>query len=263
MPKIGFIGYGSMGSIILNALLDAKAIPPNKVIVTNRTPGKLKDFRARYPEVEIAGDIPELAAKSARVFICTSTGAVKEVLNKIKGILPPNAHVITITGAIGIKSIESIFPGKITRIMPTQIAAVGEGVTLVSHNRRVPPRDRDFIRKALRKIGEVKEITDKQFDLGAVCRNFCAAAAPHGDFTPEEIKEMTVMTLYGTARLLKERKISFEELIGKVATKGGVSEEGVKILDRELPGVFKEMFRVTMDKREKIKQQTRTQFESG
>jgi pyrroline-5-carboxylate reductase len=275
MAKTGFIGYGNMGSIILRALLDAKAIPGNRVIVTNRTPEKLKDFTLKYPEVEIAGTISELAAKSERVFICTSTGVVKEVLNKIKDILPENAHVITITGNIEIKSIEGIFTGKISKIMPTQIAAVGEGVTLVCHNRKVLPQDREFIRKAFQKIGEVREITEKQFGLGAeltscapaffaaVCRNFVAAAALHKSFTPAEINEMTVLTLYGTAKLFKEHPISFEKLIEKVATKGGISEEGVKILDRELPGIFEELFQVTMTKREKIKQQIHKQFGMG
>jgi pyrroline-5-carboxylate reductase len=272
MAKTGFIGYGSMGSIILHALLDAKAIPRNRVIVANRTPEKLKAFALKYPEVEIAGTIPELAAKSERVFICTSTGVVKEVLNKIKDILPENAHVITITGHIEIKSLEGIFTGKISKIMPTQIAAVGEGVTLVCHNQKVLPGDREFIYKAFSKIGKVKEISEMQFGLGteltscapaffaAICRNFSAAAARHGGFTPEEINEMTVLTLYGTAKLLKEQPVSFEELIEKVATKGGISEEGVKILDRELPGIFEELFRVTMTKREKLKQQIREQF---
>jgi pyrroline-5-carboxylate reductase len=275
MAKIGFIGYGRMGSIMLNALLDAKTMPQKRVTVTNRSREKLKAFTLKYPEVEIAGTIPELAAKSERVFICTSTGVVKTVLSEMLPYLPENAHIITITGHIEIRSLEGIFIGKISKIMPTQLAAVSEGVTLVCHNRKVLPRDREFIHKAFGKIGVVKEITEKQFDLGseltscapaffaAICRNFAAAAASHGAFTPEEINEMTVLTLYGTAKLLKEQPISFEELIEKVATKGGISEEGVKILDRELPGIFEELFRVTMGKREKLKQQIRAQFDSG
>jgi pyrroline-5-carboxylate reductase len=274
MGKIGFIGYGAMGSIMLQALLDAKAIPQQKVIVTNRTLEKLKSFSTRYPDVEIAGNISELAAKSERVFICTSTGVVKSVLTEIIDHLPENAHIITITGNIEIKSVESIFRGKITKLMPTQIAEVGEGVTLVCHNKKVLPRDREFIRRAFSKIGMVREISEAQFDLGteltscapaffaAIFRNLSAVASRHGDLTPEERNEMIILTLYGTAKLLKERAVSFEQLITRVATKGGISEEGVKIIDRELPGIFEEMLQATMGKREKIKQQIREQFKS-
>jgi pyrroline-5-carboxylate reductase len=274
MGKIGFIGYGAMGSIMMQALLDAKAISPDNVIVTNRTLEKLNAFHAGYPEVEIARSISELATKSERIFICTSTGVVKSVLSEMIQHLPENVHVITTTGNIEIKSIEGIFNGKITKVMPTQIAAVGEGVTLVCHNKKVTPEDREFIREAFCKIGRVKETGEAQFDLGteltscapaffaAICCNFSAVAAHHGDFTSEERDEMIVLTLYGTAKLLKERDISFDQLITKVATKGGISEEGVKILDRELPGVFEELFRVTMGRRQKIKQQITKQFSS-
>ena len=110
MGKIGFIGYGAMGSIMLKALLDAKAIPQTKVMLTNRTLAKLDDFSKKYPKVEIAKSVPELAAKSERVFICTSTGAVKQVLEELVRYLPENAHAITITGVIEMKCIESIFP---------------------------------------------------------------------------------------------------------------------------------------------------------
>lgn len=272
MGKIGFIGYGAMGSIMLKALLDAKAIPQNRVILTNRTLEKLKDFTSKYPKVEISKNVPELAGKCERVFICTSTAVVKPVLEELVRYLPENAHVITITGTIEMKCIERIFPGRITKIMPTQIEEVGEGVTLVCHNKKALAKDKEFLRAAFEKIGLVKEVEERQFDLAteltscspafyaAICGNLAEVAKRHGDFSVDELKTLIIPTLYGTAKLLKKRKIDPAALIARVATKGGISEEGVKILDRELPGVFEELFKVTMGKREKTKQQIREQF---
>jgi len=42
--------------------------------------------------------------------------------------------------------------------------------------------------------------------------------------------------------------------------KGGITEEGAKILDRELPAIFDELLTVTLAKRETIKQQMRQQY---
>lgn len=272
MGKIGFIGFGSMGSIMLKALLDAGAIPENKAILITRTPEKLKDFARKYPKVEIAGSLSELASKSGRVFICTGTKEVKPVLTELIRYLPENTHVITITGAIGIKCVESIFPGRITKIMPTQISEIGAGVTLVCHNKKALPEDREFISAAFGAIGKVKEITENQFDLGAdltscapafyaaICRNLADVAMRHGDFTPDELKEIIIPTFYGTAKLFMERGISFNDLIARVATKGGISEEGVKVLDRALPGIFDELLSVTLNKREKTKELIREQY---
>jgi pyrroline-5-carboxylate reductase len=272
MGKIGFIGFGAMGSIMLKALLDAHALAEDNVIVITRTPEKLRDFHKKYPGVEIAKTLPEFAAKCARAFICTGTRDVKPVLIELVKYLPQDAHVITITGTIEIKCVESIFPGRITKIMPTQIAEVGAGVTLVFHNQNTLPEDRQFIKSAFEKIGQVKEIPENQLDLGAdltgcapafyaaILRSFSDAAARHGSFTSDELKELVVSTCYGTVKLLSERDVTFDELITRVATKGGITEEGVKILDREMPGIFNEVLETTLEKRIKIKKQIREQY---
>jgi pyrroline-5-carboxylate reductase len=156
--------------------------------------------------------------------------------------------------------------------MPTQVARVGAGVTLVCHNAKTTATDREFITTAFRRIGAVKEISESQFSLAAdlsscapafyaaICRSLCAAAGRHGALTPEEIKEISVATLYGTAKLLQETGESFSGLIKSVATPGGISEEGVKILDRTLPAVFDEVLSVTLSKRRKVLQQMHEQY---
>ncbi len=272
MNKIGFIGFGAMGSIMLKALLDAGAIPEKNVVLNTRTPSKLGDFSKKYPGVKIVDNLPKLASQCVRVFICTGTREVKPVLEELVKYLPQNAHVITITGAIELKCIETIFNGSISKLMPTQIAAIGEGVTLVTHNAKATPADRSFIAKAFGKIGRVKEITEEQIDLAAdltgcspaffaaIVRSLAKAAGHHGNFTSDELNDLILPTYYGTAKLLMESGITPDDLIARVATKGGITEEGVKILDKALPNVFDEMLRVTLGKRLKIKQQIREQY---
>jgi pyrroline-5-carboxylate reductase len=272
MSKIGFIGYGNMGGTMLRALLKAGAIPEDKVMVFTRTPDKLKDFIIDHPRVEVARSLTDLGSKCQRVFICTGTKEVKPVLSELVAYLPQEAQVISITGTIEIKCLESIFKGRITKIMPTMIFEVGEGVTLVCHNVKVPPEDKDFIHSAFGKISRVKEIREDQFDLAAdltscapaffaaILQNFAETARKHGDFTADEIKELILRTCYGTAKLLLEKKTGFSELISKVATKGGISEEGVKVLNSRLPETFDELLNVTLDKRRKTKKLMRQEY---
>jgi pyrroline-5-carboxylate reductase len=272
MGKIGFIGFGAMGSIIVKALVGIKAIPEKQIILTTRTPEKLKSFAAQHKKIEVAASIRELAEKSERVFICTGSKEVKPVLEEVVSYLPANAHIITITGMIEIKCIESIFKGRISKIMPTQIAEVGKGVTLVCHNANALPEDREFIKSAFSKVGKVKEIKESQMDLAsdlsacapafyaATLRSLTDVAQRHGDLSADEIREISLATVYGTAKLLLERDISFTGLIGRVATPGGISEEGVKILDRAMPAVFDEVLSTTLAKRVKIRAQMREQY---
>jgi pyrroline-5-carboxylate reductase len=57
-----------------------------------------------------------------------------------------------------------------------------------------------------------------------------------------------------------DKDTGFEELIKRVATPGGITGEGVKILDRALPAVFDDVFQTTLAKREKLRAQMRRQY---
>lgn len=46
--------------------------------------------------------------------------------------------------------------------------------------------------------------------------------------------------------------MSFEEVMTRVATKGGITEEGVKVLNVGLPKIFDELFQETLAKRKKM-----------
>jgi pyrroline-5-carboxylate reductase len=272
MDKTGFIGFGNMGGTMLKALLHYGAISADKVIVFTRTQEKLKDLIGEYPGVEVAKSVSSLGPKCERVFICTGTREVKPVLNELAGCLPAGAHVISITGTIEIRCLESIFGGCISKIIPSMICEAGEGVTLVCHNKKVRPEDKEYIRSAFGKIGRVKETREDQLDLAvdltscapaffaAILHNLAAIAGKYGDFSEEELRELILPTCHGTAGLLMEKKLDDNELISRVATRGGISEEGVKILDSRLPEIFDELLNVTLDKRQKIKKQMRQQY---
>jgi pyrroline-5-carboxylate reductase len=53
--------------------------------------------------------------------------------------------------------------------------------------------------------------------------------------------------------LLHEKRFGFDELIARVATKGGITEEGLKILDEHLPFVFDELLETTLNKHQRVK----------
>ena len=272
MGKNGFVGFGNMGSTMLMALLKARAIPEDDVVVFTRTKEKLKRFITDYPKVEVARSISDLGRRCKRVFICTGTIEVKAVLTELSACLPADAHVITIAGTLEMRCLESIFEGRISKIMPTMIYEVGEGVTLVCHNRKVLPEDKEFIHIAFSKIGSVKEIREEQFDLAAdltscapafysaILNNLVQVARRHDDFTVDELNKLVLPTFYGTAKLLLKTGADYDGLISRVATKGGISEEGVKVLDKELPGTFDELFDKTLGKREMTKKQMRAQY---
>jgi pyrroline-5-carboxylate reductase len=272
MDTTGFIGFGNMGGTLLKALIKFGAIAEDRIVVTTRTPGRLNDFLKQYPAVKEVGNVSEVGSACRRVFLCTGTREVKPVLTELARYLPQNAHVITITGSIEFRCLETIFTGGITKVMPTMISEVGEGVTLVCHNDKVPSADREFISTVFCRIGLVKEITEKQVDLAAdltscapaffaaILRTLMEAAKNHGDFPPEELSDLILRTCQGTTRLLLANKNDFDGLMSRVATRGGITAEGLKVLEAKLPEVFDDLLNITLSKREMVKRQIRTQY---
>ncbi len=60
-------------------------------------------------------------------------------------------------------------------------------------------------------------------------------------FKKEETFKILAETLNSTAYILKEDIYSPDELINKVATKNGITQKGLDVLDKDLPDIYKRL----------------------
>jgi pyrroline-5-carboxylate reductase len=272
MTKTGFIGYGHMGSVLLNALLDTGAIAASDLLVATRTANKLAGLKTKYTAVGIAEDNRLVADLCDPVFLCVGTYQVQPVLMDIRDRMHADSHLVLISGGVEITAVERVYSGPLTRIMPTLLAEVRAGVTLVCHNSREPAGTRNRLREMLSRIGAVKEIPESSFDLfavftscapgllAAICEQFVQARIHSGGISANDARAMLVESLYGTAKLLREKQEGFRELTARVATPGGATEGGADVLNTGLPEVFRQMFAAIGERHDARKQVTRRQF---
>jgi pyrroline-5-carboxylate reductase len=265
MDKIGFIGLGNMGGALWQSLLEFGAFSQEEVLVSTRTKEKTKGFISRFPEVKIMDSNIELARESRTIFIGVKTGDVREVLLEIRPYLQSEAHLIIITGGLTTNNVAKIFSGKFTKIIPSLPCTVGESVTLVFQNPLVRAQEASRLEKWLNCLGLVKIIDEDHFEIGAdltscapafiasIFKHFMEVGLRHSRFKQQEVEQMVLITLLGTARLLQEKKIGFDKLIARVATKGGITEEGLKVLNEHLPFVFDEGLEATLNKHQIVK----------
>jgi pyrroline-5-carboxylate reductase len=272
MKKIGFIGYGSMGSVILNGFLDSGILKPFNVTVSTRTRSKLTELEKIYPEIEIADDNIQTAQNSDIIFLFTGTSEVKNVIEEVKNYLSEETHIVYISAALGMDMVSSIFDGKLTKVIPSVTSEVHEGVSLVCHHESVTAEEAEFVDRLFRSIGDVKIVDEADLDMGAditscspafiakIFHEFSIEASKNSNFSREETEKMIISTLYGTSKLLHEKYYGIEQLISAVATKGGITEEGVKVLDSELPELFNELFKTTIKKHQIIRKELEEQY---
>jgi pyrroline-5-carboxylate reductase len=270
--KIGFVGYGNMGSALLNGLLEHGALIGHEVIVSNRTIEKLEPLKKAHPLVKIAVHLADVASADI-IFLSVRTGEVKELVEQLLPGLRGSAHLITINSGLQIKNLEKEFPGKITKVIPSITMGSGHGVALICHNREVDAGSAFLIEEMFSHVGMVQIVNEDQFEVAAdltssapafitdFVQKFAEAGVRHSDLDPETARRMVMETLLGTALVLSSGEVDFDEFKSKVATKGGVTEQGLAVLDQELPQMLDKVLEATILKHEAVKGLITRQFD--
>jgi pyrroline-5-carboxylate reductase len=263
--RCGFIGYGNMGSAVVRALLGDGSLQERDVVVYNRTPGRLKDLGAEHPEVAVAASMAEVARSVEALFICVHSPAVPEVLSQVQGALSPAVHLITINGGIGIGDLEACHDGAVSKVIPSITIETGRGVTLIAHGRKVPAARAEALEALFSRSGMVKVLPENKLAVATdltscgpglmaqMMAEFAFSGARAGGIDEQEALIMVTETMLGTALMLADGPLSPQELAGRVATKGGITEQGLKVLETELPVTFERMFDATGRKRAAVK----------
>lgn len=267
--KIGIIGYGSMGSMLLKGFINNKSVEESDIYISIRSKDKIDMIKSKYKNVNIILNNSDVAKYADILFVCVKPMDFKNVLKEVKENIKKETHIISISSCITIEDIEKIIDGKITKVIPSITSEVNEGISLVCSNKNVKTEDKEVLNYLLNSISIVKYIEEKNFEIGAdltscapglfatIFNEYVEESLKHGSLTAEESIEMVIETLYGTIKLMKEQKIGFEEVLSRVATKGGITEEGAIVLRNRLPDVFKETFEATLSKHEIIKDKIR------
>lgn len=265
MIRTGFIGYGSMGSMMIDSFIRSGNIDPDEIIVSTRTKSKLGVLKERWKGIHTADSNLEVAQKAKYIFICVKPLEVTGILEEIKSVISSDTNIISIAGPVKIAYIEKLTGAKVTKLIPSLTSEVMEGISLVCHGKTVSREEADYIETLLNGISKVKTIKEEEFAfateltscmpgfIASIFEELVGSASRHtNSLSRAEIEEMVLQTLYGTSKLFIDKKMSFGEMIGRVATKGGITEEGVKVLRNGLPDIFDEMFDYTLKKRKLI-----------
>ncbi|MEE8326156.1 MAG: pyrroline-5-carboxylate reductase dimerization domain-containing protein [candidate division NC10 bacterium] len=272
MSKFGFIGYGNMGSTLIDGFLSSGALVPGEVMVSSRTEAGLSPLLEKWPETSVTCDNRRVARESRTLFICVKPLDAGPVLEEIKGVLSDDTHLVSIAACVTISNLETMFGGMITKVIPSVISQVKEGVSLFCHNSKVDHEGAGKIERLFESIGKVVLIDEDQFEvaadltscapgmIAAIFQNFVEAGLRHSRLSQELAQDMVISTLLGTAKLLMAQELGFPELISRVATKGGITEEAAKVLNDGLPGLFDEVFNKTLGKHEAVKSMVREQM---
>ena len=110
-------------------------------------------------------------------------------------------------------------------------------------------------------IGNVIELPENEMGMGSelvscmpgfiasIFDVICTEARKHTEIPEDQIVKMVLNTLSATGDLMLRNNMTFEEVVARVATKGGITEVGTKVVYEELPETIYELFTKTLAKR--------------
>ena len=262
MTRYGFIGTGSMGSMLVRKFISTGMIAPSDITASSKTGLSARALKEKTG-ISAGSSNLAVAANAHVLFICVKPAVVRSVLEEVRSVLKPGVLIVSIAGSVTLADLRDLAGPhhRYVRVMPSVTLEEGAGVTLVAWGPGVNAEDRERILPLFNAIGTAVETPEKNFDLYAdltscapafiavMMREFAAAASRTGTIEPALAECFVRKTLAGTARILDDDRAGFDTLVARVATRGGITEEGVKVLEARLPAVFDGMLDATAEKR--------------
>ncbi|WAA11522.1 late competence protein ComER [Fervidibacillus halotolerans] len=270
--RVGFIGTGNMGTILIESFIESGAVREQEVMITNRRLFKAKKLKERYPHIHLVQNAEEVAKWSDVLFICVKPFDFHPLLKQIHKFVTEDKCLVSITSSITVEQLETIVPCSCVRVIPSITNRAFSGASLLTFGSRTSPPWKAAITLLFKNISHPIEIdqplTRVASDIiscGPAFISYCLQTFIQGAVSETGIDEnvatkLTEEMLIGLGELIKKNIYTLPILQEKVCVKGGITGEGIKVLETyHFEKTFEKMFHAThlkyREELEKIKGQ--------
>jgi competence protein ComER len=270
--KIGIIGVGNMGRMITEAIIDAKAVTPSSLTIANRTMLKALVLKNIYRDITVAKDASDVAKVSNLIFLCVKPLEMQRVIEDILPHLSEDKCVVSITSPVSVRQLESVIPCSVARTIPSITNRARAGVSLITFGDHCSVEWKERLQKLFRDISVPIEIEDKVTRVASdivscgpaffsyLAQRFINAAVNETEIDHETANTLMSEMLVGMGELLKNQHYTLPTLQEKVCVKGGITGEGIKVLEEELGDIFEHVIRATHNKFKEDLEEVNKQF---
>ncbi len=234
-----------MGTAILKALIAKKIFRPSAIGVFE--PDLVRGKVLKKLKVKIFTSNRELARASEVILFAVKPQQMGSVLAEVADEIGPKHLLLSIAAGLDssyfLKRLSSEkSKRRFIRIMPNLASLIGEGAAGIYAHPDATPADRRLAFKIFSAIGRAIFV-DREEDLDAVTAvsgsgpafvyRFAEAVLAASDrlgLPRSTALPLLTQTLIGAARMLETSKTPIADMIQAVASKGGTTEAGLKVL---------------------------------
>ncbi len=252
--KISFIGVGNMASAILGGILSGRGkFSADDVILCDKCPEKAAAFHG----IKSVSSAAEAVNGADYILFAVKPQNFPEMLDEIKSNCADLSAKVFITIAAGISCqtvTDALGDVPVVRVMPNTPLLIGKGTTALCRNAHVTDSEFDIAFSLFSNLGLAVELQENNMNeiialtssspayIFLFIKSMADAASAQGlDLPYDELIKLACSAVIGSAELMMNSTDSAEALIQKVTSKGGTTEQAMRVFNEKcLPLTVKE-----------------------
>lgn len=244
MARLAIIGGGKMGEALVAGLMHAGWADPGDIVVAEIHDERREHLTSLYA-VATTGDTADAVGKAESVVIAVKPQDIDDVLAAMGPAVRPGQLVISIAAGIPIAVIERALGAAVAvvRAMPNTPALLREGAAAIAAGTHAGPEHMARADEILSAVCRIVHLPEKYIDAvtglsgtGPAYVFFLAEAlieAGVGVGLPRDVAyELSIQTLLGAARMLRETSKHPVELREEVTSPAGTTVAAMRVLER-------------------------------
>jgi pyrroline-5-carboxylate reductase len=242
---VGIIGAGNMGEVLIRGLLQSGRVAKSDIITSDVSPDRLTHMSKTYGLRTTSSNV-ELVENASIIIIAVKPQNIDELLDELSTSSHEGHLFISIAAGITTEKLASKMHHQsgIIRVMPNAPASVLAGIAAVYPGRNVSPSDLQRAVSIFECVGRTviiknEALMDVVTGLSGsgpafvflVIESLSDAGVQLG-ISRKESSLLAAQTVYGAAKMLLETGKHPSELKDIVATPGGTTFAGLKMLEK-------------------------------
>lgn len=260
--KIGFIGFGNMGSAIYYGAYRSGVLDEQTSLVYDKNSSQIE-----ADGVNFTNDMQSVFTNCEIVILAVKPNQIADVLSAIE--VPQECLIVSIAAGIMLKHLQALThpKQKIVRVMPNTPALVNAGMCAICGNTYINDADLFKVQHLFEAVGSVVVIDESQMDavvatsgsspayvfmfLHAMIETAQSLGLPYA-----VAKQLATKSLIGAATMAFESEHDMEQLTRNVCSPGGTTIEAVQVFKQQnFEAIIKMAMLACADKSRKMSEQ--------
>ncbi len=241
--KICFLGSGNITEAIISGLIYSNKKIRKNIISTDIRKERLEYISKKFG-VNIISDNINAIRNSDIIIIAVKPQQIEDLLKEISGKIQPSQLVISVAAGITTKYIEKFLDKvPVIRTMPNTPVLVKEGMIVYCKGKYAKEIHENLVKELFSSVGLVISLKEKFFNAVTAVSGSGPAyvfylaetlikSAEKLGLDKKTAKILTIQTILGAAKLMKNSFDEPEILRKKVTSPGGTTEQAIKVFEK-------------------------------